>query len=229
MFSGWSRISTSFDFNPDEKETKLFKLHDKGGIADGKYLDVMQVNEVILSYPWLFKPRAPQQRQDGSMSESRYTAQFIMPIETHRDAIVQIKSQISRFAKVCVGQEMPLDRTCLRDGRQQMDRPEVQQAFYVNTATGIAPDVRLRDASKAQASDAAKFYAGCIVNAYFGLWYQNNPPAIGGKRINGNLIAVQWVADGKPLGARIDTTGLFDDLGAGEVAEIGAEDDSIDF
>ena len=142
MFSGWSRISTSFDFNPDEKETKLFKLHDKGGIADGKYLDVMQVNEVILSYPWLFKPRAPQQRQDGSMSESRYTAQFIMPIETHRDAIVQIKSQISRFAKVCVGQEMPLDRTCLRDGRQQMDRPEVQQAFYVNTATGIAPQRR---------------------------------------------------------------------------------------
>ena len=55
-----------------------------------------------------------------------------------------------------------------------------------------------------------KVYAGCYVNAIVGLWYQNNAY---GRRINGNLYAVQFVKDGEAFGSSpSNSASMFDGL-----------------
>ena len=62
--------------------------------------------------------------------------------------------------------------------------------------------------------DDGKPYAGCYVNAIVELWGQDNQF---GKRVNANLLAVQFVKDGTPFGngvtASVDD---FDDIDADE-------------
>jgi len=60
-----------------------------------------------------------------------------------------------------------------------------------------------------------RIYAGCYVNAIVVLWAQNNNY---GKRINANLLGVQFVADGSPFGdggtsAGVDDFDAFGDNG----------------
>ena len=58
--------------------------------------------------------------------------------------------------------------------------------------------------------DDNKLYPGCYVNVVITLWAQNNKF---GKRINANLLAVQFVKDGNPFGeARVDVGSIFDDI-----------------
>jgi hypothetical protein len=60
--------------------------------------------------------------------------------------------------------------------------------------------------------DDEKLYAGCYVNAIVELWYQNNNY---GKRVNANLLGVQFFKDGEPFGdgvsASEDDFDMFDD------------------
>ena len=56
------------------------------------------------------------------------------------------------------------------------------------------------------------FYPGCYVNAKIGIWIQNNSY---GKRVNANLLGVQFVKDGADLsgGSKVASIDDFGDLG----------------
>ena len=60
--------------------------------------------------------------------------------------------------------------------------------------------------------DDNKIYAGCYVNAVIELWFQNNGF---GKRVNANLLGVQFLKDGEPFGdnagASVDDFDAFGD------------------
>jgi len=96
------------------------------------------------------------------------------------------------------------------------DGDEIGYDGYDNTMSFKAssqkrPMVIDRDKS-ALTEDDNRLYAGCYVNASVELWAQNNEY---GKRINANLLAVQFFKDGKPfsdgVSASLDDFDAFDD------------------
>ena len=66
----------------------------------------------------------------------------------------------------------------------------------IKAANNKRPMVIDRDKSPLTEDDN-KIYAGCYVNAVIELWFQNNGF---GKRVNANLLGVQFLKDGEPFG-----------------------------
>jgi len=87
--------------------------------------------------------------------------------------------------------------------------------WMVKASNGKRPTVINRDKSPITEEDEV-MYAGCYVNAIIEPWFQNNDF---GKRVNANLLGVQFVKDGEPLGDGGTKVGAddFDDLGEDEL------------
>lgn len=84
--------------------------------------------------------------------------------------------------------------------------------FYVASSQETRPPVANRSAKPVQAGEKEFPYSGCFVNGSVTLWLQNNQY---GKRINANLLAVQFVGDGPAFGggAPVDLDDEFEALG----------------
>ena len=176
---------------------------------------IIQLNEVILSYPHLDEPWGL-----NPSDEKKYSAVFLMPVDTHRDAIKQLHATITALAMETFKTKLPADKLCLRDGNLT-EKQEQKGRWYVSARESVKPKVVDRQARPVPPGSQL-IYAGCIVNGYIRLWTQSNQ---WGKRVNANLLGVQFVADGERIaGNRPDVTPLFGDLGPGEMVEMGAED-----
>jgi predicted 2-oxoglutarate/Fe(II)-dependent dioxygenase YbiX len=67
-------------------------------------------------------------------------------------------------------------------------------------------------------------YAGCYVNAAISIWIQNNQF---GKRVNSNLLALQFVKDGESFGGGgVKVNDVFDDISSEQAADA-ADDDFL--
>lgn len=196
--------------------SNLIVFHDDG---------VIQLNEVRLSYPNLWVPRASTlpPSPGGKPQPPKYSCEFILPKATHKEVIKLLHAKITELAKEALKGLLPADRYCLRDGNLKI-RPEIKDCWTINVSETTKPKVVDR-LGNPLADDSSLIYPGVWVNGYLRLWAQNNAPDRGGKRINANLLGVQYVRPGERLGAeRPDVTPLFEDLGPGEVVEMGAED-----
>jgi hypothetical protein len=182
---------------------------------DGDSEFLVRIRNVYLSYPHLFEPyrskRAEIDPATGKPKVGKYGAKFCFDKkdpESVKDAKA-IHAKIVEMAVAVLKQKLPADRYCLRDGAQLT---EDMFGYYVLSASeDMKPTAVDRRRNPVKDEDDL-FYSGCKVNATIRLWVQNNSDY--GKRINANLIGVQFAEHGERWGgrARPPVDEMFDDI-----------------
>lgn len=152
--------------------------------------DPIIIKNVRISFPALFsKPVINGQ-------EGKFGAKFILDPATNGDAIKALESRIAVLLRDKLKNiKLASDKKCLRNG-DDAGRPEYEGNFVLSASNKVRPVVIDR-AGQPIVEDDGVIYSGCYVNAKVDPWAQDNQF---GKRINATLIAVQFQADGEPLG-----------------------------
>lgn len=154
----------------------------------------VRIDNAIASYPHLDKP---YKGDDGDTP--RYSLVGLLPKTTHKEAKDLLKGMILDVLKASnKGKPIATDKWFLRDG-DLTGKPENEGMFTVNSAeTKRRPTAKGRNKETLEKDEvAAVIYGGCKVNMLIRPWWQDNKF---GKRVNANLIAVQFVEDGEPFG-----------------------------
>lgn len=176
--------------------------------------DVFVLKNVILSYPHLFEAWA---KNDGETK--KFSGTFLAENDTHAKEIDALKAHLLERMKAKWKAKIPADKLCFRDG-ELTGKPEYEERWYLAASESEKPqtvDNRKREISK----EDDKLYAGAKVNVMFKLWEQDNKF---GKRVNANLLAVQFVEHGERFGAeRPKVDDHFDSFGDDE-DELGFDD-----
>lgn len=159
----------------------------------------IKLQNVRLSFPSIFK------RSEYNGQEGKFEATFLMDKETDSKQIKMIEDKISALITEKKSKVSP-DKICLKDG-DFVDYDGYAGCMSIKGGTTRRPTVIDRDRSPL-VEDDNKPYAGCYVNAILELWYQDNSY---GKRVNCNLLGIQFVKDGEAFGAgATDVTDEFD-------------------
>jgi hypothetical protein len=155
-----------------------------------------------LSFPSVFK-KAVFNGQEG-----KYEATFLFP-KSDTETYEKIMSAIEDIKKENKGAKIPKDKLCIKDG-DEIEYDGYEGMWAIKASNNSRPTVVNRDKTPLVEEDGV-IYAGCYVNGIIELWYQNNSY---GKRINANLLGVQFVKDGEPFGdgAKVASEDDFDDI-----------------
>lgn len=168
----------------------------------------IKLQNVRLSFPSLFRKAVFQGET------TKYEATFLISKD---DAVVEeIKGHIADLVKEKFkGKKLPADKMCLKHG-EDTGRPEYEGFYTIKASNSKRPLVLDKDKSPLTEDDE-KIYSGCYVNAIIELWAQDNQF---GKRINANLLGVQFFKGGEPFSggesASADDFDMFDDDGDDE-------------
>jgi hypothetical protein len=185
----------------------------------------LKINNVRLSYPNLWEPKAAQ--QGGKV---KYSASFLMDKKTNATEIKSLQDAILSVAKAEWGDQnvkwngdklvvrkadgkggtiVPI---CLRDGSDKPETPGYgPTVMFFSASTDMPPPVVDRNPTIPLPKGSPRPYAGCIVNGSIRLWAQDNDF---GRRVNAQLNAVQFVADGEAFGdAPVDPAQVFTNVG----------------
>jgi hypothetical protein len=104
------------------------------------------------------------------------------------------------------------DMLCIKDGddiAEEKDYPDYVGMWAVKAGNNKRPTLINRDKSQLEEDDNV-LYAGCYVNAIVQPWAMNNSY---GRRVNANLLGVQFAKDGVPLGDSVTASAdEFDDI-----------------
>lgn len=170
-----------------------------------------------LSYADIFKPRAFEEGK-----EERFKTLVLLDKKDPNTAaqIALIKKASDAAKKEKWGDKIPglaSDRVCLRDG--DTTGKEDQAGFYVlSCSETTAPQVLDRDGKTVLKESDGKIYSGCYARVIVNLWCQDNKY---GKRVNANLLAVQFVKHGEAFGkARINAAEVFGALDDEELGDM---------
>tara|TARA_S200002703_G_scaffold127907_1_gene114587 strand:+ start:659 stop:1198 length:540 start_codon:yes stop_codon:yes gene_type:complete len=168
----------------------------------------IKLNNVRLSFPSLFR-KAEFQGNAG-----KYEATFLLNKKTHADTIAEIEKQIEQGVKDNFkGKKIPADKLCMKDG-DEFDYDGYAGHMSFKASNNKRPLVIDKDKTPVTEDDE-RVYAGCYVNAVVELWYQDNQF---GRRVNANLLGVQFYKDGEAFGdgvtASEDDFDAFDDDGS---------------
>jgi len=167
----------------------------------------IKLQKVRLSFPSLFRKAV------FSGEETKFEATFLINKETQAELIKEIQSVIkAKMTTDLKGAKLASDKICLKDG-DEIDYDGYAGHWSIKASNAKRPLVI--DSDKTPLSeDDNRIYSGCYVNAVIEVWAQNNS---WGKRINANLLGVQFAGDGAPFGdgvtASVDD---FDAFGADE-------------
>ena len=159
-----------------------------------------------LSFPSLYKTEVFNGEDTG-----KYACTLLIPkdakvIETINGAIAKLQTE----NKV----KIQADKICLKDG-DYIDYNGYADHFSIKATNKRRIQLVARDGKTPLVEADNVFYSGCYVNAVITLWLQNNSY---GKRINANLLGLQFAGDGEAFGegAPVDVTDAFADLSGGE-------------
>lgn len=159
----------------------------------------IHLKNVRLSFPNLFKAKAYKEGDDP-----KYNATFILDTKVNALEIKQVQAGIDKIiADEFKGNAKVLKGVCLRDGEERIDEEGSFKdgygpgTMFVTTSNPNRPQVVNRNPSIPVTAEDGTVYAGCYVNAIISLWAQSNTF---GKRVNANLLAVQFVKEGDPFG-----------------------------
>jgi len=174
----------------------------------------LRLTNVRLSFPSVFRPKG----FEGQDSEPKFQATALFPKDGADDVLTVIREEIDRVGSVEFGEKWPVirksmaaeNRLCLKDGDTK-SYDGYADAWFIASSSTVRPAVVDRDGATPLVNEDARPYAGCYVNMVLRLWAQNNQ---WGKRINAELKAVQFVADGDRFGGGgpVDPTSVFDAL-----------------
>lgn len=160
----------------------------------------IQLKNVRLSFPSVF------QKATFNGQEGKYEATFLIDksdTETKAKLDEVIASALAE-AKI----KVPSDKMCLKDG-DNIDYDGYENVWSFKGSSAKRPTVINRDKTPITEEDGI-LYAGCYVNAVVDIWVQKNDY---GKRVNGNLYAIQFVKDGPAFGGdQGDVLEEFEDL-----------------
>jgi hypothetical protein len=150
----------------------------------------IKLQNVRLSFPSLFR------RAVFGGEETKYEATFLIGKAEGAAKISEIEVAISVLEKEKnKGKRLPDDKVCVKDGDL------IEYDGYAGTmsikASGKKRPMVIGTDKAPLTEDDGKPYSGCYVNAVIELWFQDNQF---GKRINANLLGVQFVKDGAPFG-----------------------------
>lgn len=170
----------------------------------------VRIDNAIASYPHLDKPWKKNEKD-----REKYSLTGLLPKETHDEAkkvLVEMINTLLADAKMGkIGAEHKFCRN--GDGEDGPLKPETEGMWIVKASENPdrAPKVRdERTKIMTPAEILKRIYAGCRVNMLIRPWAQNNEF---GKKINANLIAVQFVGEGTRIGeAAIDDDDAWDIL-----------------
>lgn len=168
------------------------------------------IKNVIASFPHLAEPyakRGPGQSDEEFEASKKYSITGMLNSETHSDAIEMISGLCKKLASdadVKVGKS----NYFIKDG-DDSGRDEYEGFHTVNARDAARPNCWSRSNVKMDKSEVReKFYAGCVINLMLKPWVQDNSF---GKRVNANLVAVQFVQDGERIGeGRVSDEGAFE-------------------
>lgn len=162
------------------------------------------VKNVRLSYAHIFKKWG---LNEGDTK--KFSAKFHLDKKTHAADIKALGQHLGKMMTEAFKGRIPNDKLFLRDGAQT-GKDEVADQWIISASEDKAPDVINRDKSRINEDDDI-VYSGCYVNVLIRPWTQNNKF---GKRINANLLAVQFVKDGERFSGieRPDTDEAFGDI-----------------
>jgi hypothetical protein len=166
----------------------------------------IKLNNVRLSFPSLF------QKATFEGKETKFEATLLLDKDAHAESIAEIQAAIKVAIKEKLGgAKVGADKLCMKDG-DESDYEGYAGTMSLKAANAKRPLVIDRDKTPLAESDNRP-YSGCYVNCIIELWAQNNAY---GKRINANLLAVQFYKDGQPFGdaganASVNDFDAFDD------------------
>lgn len=197
-------------------------------MAEEKQTDhKLKLDNVRLSFPDIFEPKSIKG------SDPKYSAHFILDKKDRKDLIDVIRGAIWGAAKEKWGDEAKKIvqgkkfEKCLHDGEEKEDMAGYgAEVMYISASSNKRPLVIDRDRTPLTKDDRRP-YGGSYVNAIVRLWVQDNEF---GKRVNAELLGVQFFKDGEPFGAAPVSPDEFDDLdagGNGDKAGKGGDDEEI--
>ena len=167
------------------------------------------------------------------------SATFIL--DPNNEEHVEVIQTIKRTAKSVYEEQWPkgakLKSRCYKlntapdenDEDAEDVNDEYLNMFTVSASEDERPEVRNLAGKPVSEDDAGKPYSGCYVNAWITFWTQDNE---WGRRINANLLAVQFHHDGDKFSSRPDASDIdFDDMSGqgGATASDGDGGDPLDF
>lgn len=169
----------------------------------------LMLTNVRLSFPSLFKRSVFQGK------ECKFEATFLIP-KDDKETLAKINGAIDTLiAEHKINKaSIPADKMCLRGGDVAFNKdgePLDGYPGHFSFKASSNQQIQIVDRNKMPIiEEDNKLYAGCYVNAVVSVWYQNNAY---GRRINGNLYAVQFVKDGESFGSSpSNAAGMFDAL-----------------
>jgi len=163
----------------------------------------IMLKNVRLSFPSLF-----QTEKFGQEDTGKYAASFILDKGKHAKTIERLQEKVKEGFKELKVKSLPVERICLKDG-DDSGREEYEGSFVIKATTKKRPTVIDRDRTPLAEEDG-KPYSGCYVNAIINFWLQDNQY---GKRVNANLLGVQFANDGEAFGSGpIDVSDEFEVL-----------------
>ncbi|MDZ7918488.1 DUF2815 family protein [Rhodoferax sp.] len=180
----------------------------------------VKLQNVRLAFPALFEAKTVN--GEGAPA---FGASFL--IEPGNKALVKsINDAIDAVATEKWGAKAPAhlalmrktDKVALHDGDLKAQYAGFAGMLFVSSRSAARPLVLDKDKSPLNAQDGRP-YGGCYVNATVELWAQDNKY---GKRVNAQLLGVQFFADGDSFGGgAVGSADDFDDLAQG------AEEDAL--
>lgn len=161
----------------------------------------IMLKNVRLSFPSLFQTELYNGDDTG-----KYTSTFLLDKEAHADTIAEIKKGMKEAAEAKFGKPIPKAiKYALRDG-DEVDTDGYAGCYSLKAGTKKRP-LTIDKSTTVVAEEDDVFYAGCYVNAKIDYWVQDNQ---WGKRVNCNLLAVQFIKDGEAFGTGDNKTHLSD-------------------
>ena len=168
-------------------------------------MSAIQIKNATLSFPSLFKKAV---FNGAPSANDKYEATLMFP-KSDTKTKAAIDEAIAEIKKANKNAKINADKLCIKDG-DESEYDGCANMWMVKASNSKRPTVIDRDKTPLTEDDE-KLYAGCIVNGIIDLWFQNNSY---GKRVNANLLGVQFVKDGTPLGdgAKVASADEFDEL-----------------
>lgn len=150
----------------------------------------IKLSNVRLSFPSVFH------KANFNGTETKYEATFLLSKKNHAALIEEIQKVIKeKLATDLKGVKISPDKICLRDG--DLTEYEGYEGHMSLKASNKKRPVVVNKDKTPLTEDDNVIYGGCYVNAFIELWAQNNEY---GKRINANLLGIQFAKDGDPFG-----------------------------
>jgi hypothetical protein len=158
-----------------------------------------KLNDVRLAFPNLFKATSPRGSDGGAAA---FSAAFLLA-PTHPQ-IKAIKAEMLRVATEKWGAKAAAtykameaqDKLALHNGDTKAEYDGFEGMLFVNSRNKTRPSVF--DGKKVPVDEASGVvYGGCDVNAIVEFWAQDNDF---GKRINAQLLGVQFLRDNDSFG-----------------------------